>query len=239
MSILAATIELRRDLSVLTDSAERQISRLFRKPTSADAMKEVLLNELPAVVEMHGSAAATLTADWYDDLRVSERVPGRFRAIPAEPAGGVGELVGWAMDSAYKAVPDWAAVLFKTLSGAQKRVLNSSRETVMLSARRDAGASGWQRYTMSDACLFCVMIASRGAIFRTRTADFAAHDNCRCTVSPVWGNKMIPVSAYKRSKRWDTKYGPGVAERNRRHVREWIERNRERLSTLDGEDWDY
>lgn len=201
MSILAATIELRRDLSVLTDSAERQISRLFRKPTSADAMKEVLLNELPAVVEMHGSAAATLTADWYDDLRVSERVPGRFRAIPAEPAGGVGELVGWAMDSAYKAVPDWAAVLYKIVTGAQNRIVKPSRDTVRISTEADRQATGWQRVASADACMFCLMLAGRGAVYGKDTVSFAAHDNCRCSASPAWGGKRIPVSEYRRTLR--------------------------------------
>jgi len=36
------------------------------------------------LVAIYGSAAATLGADWYDEMRAAAAVKGRFRAIPAE-----------------------------------------------------------------------------------------------------------------------------------------------------------
>ena len=73
------------------------------------------------------------------------------------------------------------------LAGSISRhVLNGGRETLIGSAQADRQARGWQRVTSGDPCAFCVMLSSRGPVFKQDTADFQPHDHCACTPEPVY-----------------------------------------------------
>ena len=47
---------------------------------------------------------------------------------------------------------------------------------------------GWQRVAGADACDFCTMLASRGAVYLSSTVDFhmAKHQTCACTVECIY-----------------------------------------------------
>ena len=73
----------RRDLSMLITIAANDLRILFRDFDTGEAARDALQAFLPQLVAIYGSAAATLGADWYDDLREAAAVKGRFIAIPA------------------------------------------------------------------------------------------------------------------------------------------------------------
>src|SRR5688500_10314860 len=100
--------EHRRDLGQLVTLAENDLSLLFRQFDTADDAVAALREALPRFVEIYGAAAATLAADWYDDLREAAEVKGRFRAIPAElpDRGRTDALAGWAAGPMFSAEPD-------------------------------------------------------------------------------------------------------------------------------------
>lgn len=171
---------LRRDLATLEREMRDDLERFWRGLDSSPEAAEMLHDVLPGLVDSYGAAAATLTADWYDDLRESLSVRGRFEAVVADISdSGANALVGWALasaqsDEAFKAL---------VLGGTQRRVLNFSRLTVTTSSTADPFARGWRRVGLGR-CDFCRMLIGRGAVYSEATAHFDSHDNCACNGEP-------------------------------------------------------
>ena len=66
-----------------------------------------------------------------------------------------------------------------------KYVATAHRETTIATTQRDPRAVGWARATRTDACSFCLLLASQGPVFRSeQTAGFASHDLCGCKAAP-------------------------------------------------------
>ena len=66
---MATSTQLRRSLSDLTLVAWSDLSELWRSTRTAQEASEALFDLMPALVSTYGSAAATIAADWYDELR--------------------------------------------------------------------------------------------------------------------------------------------------------------------------
>lgn len=173
---------LRSDIATLAREASIDLGRLWRDADTAAALEEALRDLLPGLVDAYGAAAATIAADWYDDLRDETGVRGRFTAIPAEIADtGTQALVGWALAEATD-LPSFQTLI---LGGTQRRIANFSRLTVSGSSVADPGAVGWKRVGLGR-CDFCRMLIGRGAVYREATAAFQAHDHCGCGAEPAW-----------------------------------------------------
>lgn len=173
--------DLREGLNGLFTFAQRDIDTLWANIGEAKA-GEVLHDVLPSLIDSYGSAAATVAADWYDSKREAKGVRGNFRAIPADIKDtGTHALIGWALATA---TDDTS---FKTfiLGGTQRRVRDFSRLTVQDSSIRDPGARGWERVGVGE-CEFCQMLLDRGAVYTEASADFQAHDHCKCDAAPAF-----------------------------------------------------
>lgn len=179
----------RRDLEELLRLALNDLGLAWRNITTADAARDALLDLLPALAVTYGSAAATLGADWYDEMRDFAEVPGRFRAIPVEPeVDRTDALARWAVGPLFTAQPDFEAAKSLAAGGFQRLVADADRNTVLLSSRHDPRGQRWQRVTTGKSCEFCVMLAGRGAVYRAEdTADFRSHDHCDCLAVPYFG----------------------------------------------------
>lgn len=159
---------------------------VWRSLTTADDVRDALLDLLPELAAVYGSAASALAADWYDEVRVSDGAAGRFRAIPATlpDRGRTDSLARWAVSPLYGGAGLEAARAL-TEGGFQKVVADVGRDTVRQSAIADPKAVGWQRVT-AGGCDFCQMLAGRGEVYSEATADFQSHDNCGCIAEPVF-----------------------------------------------------
>jgi hypothetical protein len=180
--VLATPTRLRRDIRTLTNEAASDLQALWREVETALAVEVALRDVLPGLVDAYGAAAATVAAEWYDDLRAEREVRGRFLAAPADIAQtGTQALVGWALTEA-RDLP-----AFKTLieGGTQRRIANFARQTVTMSSIADPAARGWQRTGLGE-CDFCQMLIGRGAVYSEATADFEAHDHCSCGAEPAF-----------------------------------------------------
>lgn len=180
---MPTSTQLRRDVASLTRLASADLAALWRDVETALATEAILRDVLPELVDAYGAAAATVAADWYDDLRDEREIRGRFVAIPAEVAEtGTQALVGWALTEAQDL--DSFKVLVE--GGTQRRIANFARQTVMGSSIEDPQARGWKR-TGTGRCDFCRMLIGRGAVYRSdATANFDSHDHCGCSAVPVW-----------------------------------------------------
>lgn len=188
---------LRSETDQLVRLANRDLTRLWRLVSQGASAEVALRDLLPAIVREFGAAGAALAAEWYDDQRGKADVRGAFTAIPVRSDDrGAQSLIGWALR---EATSD-AALQALILGGVQRRIADHVRYTVASSAIEDPAAKGWQRVGVG-ACKdgFCDMLIARGAVYTEASADFASHDNCKCSAVPAWGGQPLPVKPFTPS----------------------------------------
>lgn len=178
----------RNDLAELSRLAEIDLGVMFRQFDTADAIRDGLLDLLPQLMNLYGSAAVTLGADWYDDLRELAGVKGSFRAVPADlpDSGRTEALARWAVTPLFTPDPVKAIVLSKVIGGLQRIIFNADRDTVTTSSIQDRRARGWRREGVGD-CDLCTLLLGRGAVYSEATSQFETHDRCRCVGVPDFG----------------------------------------------------
>lgn len=217
MPTQAQALRHRRDLAELEALAATDLRVLFRDFDSAEALRDAAMDLLPQLVAVYGVAAATLAADWYDEVREADEVRGRFRAIPAEvdpDQAGTDELARWGVAPLFRPEPDTSAARVLIEGGLQRRIANASRHTLTRSAVEDPRAAGWQRVG-SGECAFCAMLIGRGAVYTERGADFASHDHCNCSAVPAFDGRPRPVRPFTPSQR-------NITDADRARVREYL-----------------
>ena len=196
--------------------AASDLDALWRQVGTADEAREALLDILPALVDVYGSAAGTVAADWYDNLRDELNIERRFFAIVAEIEDpGTDALARWGISPLFSDNPDPDAARSLINGGLQRRIADVSRNTVRISSLEDPVADGWQRVGDGSSCAFCLMLIARGAVYSDASADFASHDHCGCAAAPAFKGRPRPVKPYTPSSR-----NISVADRTR--VREYL-----------------
>jgi hypothetical protein len=197
--------ELRQALIGVRALVDRDLTAFFEslnlnRPEEA---RDQLLEFVPLLVSQYGEVAASFAADWYDEMRDAEGVPGRFRAEPqTSPYEDATEgLVRRAAGALFTDAP--AEALVALTASAGKYALAAGRQTVTAAADRDPRASGWKRVTRSGSCRFCRMLAQRGAVYKESSAFFASHGECNCAAVPSWDRNApeVDVFAYEASAR--------------------------------------
>jgi hypothetical protein len=210
--------------------ATRDVRRLWSTLTVADALevRDALETLLPGMVAVYGDLSATVAADWYDEVRASSGVGGRFRAEPAAPvaAEAVRANARWAIGPLFAQEPDWDGALERLTPEVGRMVAQQGRDTITRSTVKDRQAVGWKRVTNSPKpCKFCVALEARGAVYKEATVRFAAHTNCSCSVAPSWDKTApeVPVEAYQASARTSQMSGEQL-EAHRARTRAWLNR---------------
>lgn len=214
---------LATDLRSVTALAERDLDPLWE--LEDEELLAAMYDVLPAVIEQWALASAAVAAEWYDAERERLEVPGRFQAI-VDPLESLGTeaLIGWAVQPLTGDTPNAEQAKYRLVGGVQKRLANSANFTITGSSVADPQSRGWMRRTRPAACSFCLMIASRGAVYTEQTARFASHERCYCSAAPVWNNRALPVEPYKPSEITAQLSDKQRKELNR-SAREWIAAN--------------
>lgn len=160
--------EHRRAIADLSTLAFADIAELLRQIRNGDQAREALMDLLPMLTATYGAAAATLAADWYDDLRDDADASGRFTAIPAEPVMDKTEpLARWAAGPMFTAEPDVTATISRASGGLQRIIADTDRDTIMASVQSDPAPTGYRRSASTSGCAFCKMLATRGATYNS------------------------------------------------------------------------
>lgn len=205
---ITSPLWLRQAHAGVWEYASSDVESLFRSLDLGNPKRsrDVLLREVPQLTSVYGEQSSVLAADWYDELRYLERVPGRYRATMADsvPEAFVKKRIRYGAGHLFTDTP--GAMLPFLLDAMQEYVLQPGRDTIQRSSIRDPQASGWARVTSAGACDFCQLLAGRGGVYRRGTASFAAHGNCNCGAVPSWdpNAKEVPASAYMASERLDS-----------------------------------
>lgn len=148
----------------------------------------------PELVTTYGDVSALLAADFYDMLRDVPPSAASFRAVFAEPVRVAQSQasVRWAAGSLFG---EGGAALFMTqIAGTTQRLVSQrGRDTIFSSARRDPVRTMVARVPSgAETCRFCVMIASRGAVYDTDTGMGRFHNNCDCVPTVIRSAKDFP-----------------------------------------------
>jgi len=205
----------RRAINDLVALAMRDLLAFWRALDVAQpkAAAAALSRVMPELTAAYAGAAAGVAADWYDDLREEAGAPGRYRAVPASAPGPErGEVLArWAAGSLFGASPDPDVALSKLAGGLQRTVANGSRDTVTVNVRRDPAGARFARHASANACAFCRLLATRGAVYwseTTATKDY--HDHCHCMAVPVWDDAPLEQAPYVQQ--WSDDYAAARAE---------------------------
>jgi hypothetical protein len=161
-----------------------------------EQVQQALFEYVPVLVAEYGDIAATVAAEWFDELRAAEGVRGSFRAslAPLTPVDQVARRLGFATRmSGPLFTGDFETLTAFLKIMTNEYVLQPGRETVMQSAHRDN--AGYARIPEPGACNFCLMLASRGFVYSKESAGETKkfHGNCRCVVLPSWDETRARV----------------------------------------------
>lgn len=207
--------DLRNAVDDLHTFAARDLQGLWRQVSTAVEARNALEDVLPRLIRTYGAAAATVAADWYDELRDELNVSRRFSAIVADLDDVGGDILArWGVGPLFAADPDWRRAQVLVDGGLQLRIANAARETVRVSSVEDPSAQGWQRVA-EGGCAFCQMLASRGTVYRESSADFASHDHCRCHAVPAFSGRPRIAKPYTPSER-------NITDADRARVRAYL-----------------
>jgi hypothetical protein len=180
--------------------ATSELSRLVREAleafflsldlTKPEETRDALLEFVPILVEQYGEVAATMAADWYEELRAVTAAAGRFTAVTAAsvPAEAVQAQVRFLAGALW--TPNPADMLGGLLTSADKYVKQPGRDTIMSNAKRE-GVRFARVPTGDKTCAFCLMLASRDAIYFSKVSagdindtgfGDGFHGDCDCLV---------------------------------------------------------
>lgn len=151
------------------------------------------LDAVALLTHQYGLAAVSLARDYYLDLRDQAGVSGSFRPPVVAPMP-VDNMAAY-FESA---LADLTSELDQQVADfAARLALNSGTDELFASIEADRQRGTrvrWARVTRPGACSFCLMLATRGAVYRTESsANFRPHKGCHCDVEPTFGPYEPPA----------------------------------------------
>lgn len=184
-------------------------------PARLDATSPGYLEAAVALVRGGHALSARAAASYYLAFRVAEGLTAGAPPLPPPPldvdrvrtslivtgpvevkrATGMRVPLGRAVDTA----------LTMTSGAVARHVAAGGWDTVQGAVRSDRQARGWARVASGNACAFCLMLASRGPVYRGEdTASFEPHDHCSCGIEPVLGDGyQWPETSVAAREQWD------------------------------------
>lgn len=229
MPSTADAVALAQIVGDLSTLLVRDVVELFRRYGSDPDFAAILLAAFPGVVGPYLQASALTSAQMYDEM--APALAFKATPVPELPADRLAGSVKWSLFAPGGATP------VERLSGAaQRMVFDVSRQTMLtnLAVEYDvpieevsSPGTRWARHASANACGFCRVMATRGAVYRSsaRAAKKAGkqvggkktgslrgqrkysdkfHDNCHCIAVPVRPGDSYEPPAYV--EQWEQDY---------------------------------
>lgn len=153
---------------------------------------------LPLLAETYGEVSATVAADFYDDARAESAAQRRYTSGLADndAADYAARNAGWATAPIFTGGA--AIAVGRMAIVTDKAALQVGRNTVMHNVSRDPSRPRFARVPVGKTCAWCLMLASRGPVYRSAESAGAAGQyhggHCDCQPVPSWdqGNDLPP-----------------------------------------------
>lgn len=163
---MAVGIEERRQiLAELERQSKAQLVTLWRNAGRQGDFREYVKAAFPELAALWSDISSELAATWYE-----ESLPGSPYVARAAASPKVEQMVSsveWALR-----VGD-ATTGLALLSGTlQRAVYDASRRTIEWNTELEGG-SKWARHASANACPFCRMLATRGAVYHSASLAVA------------------------------------------------------------------
>lgn len=193
--------------SAVDDVSTLTIAELLRFWGSLDVADSVpsavaVREFLPELVDVYAPLSAEVAASFYDDARAAANAPGSFLAdlAPARSVDKLQHMISWAVAPLFRETPDPVLGLSRLSGGTQLEIADSARDTIDLNITADEkGRPRFARHASANACSFCRLMATRGAVFRTAASagsGHAYHSHCHCVAYPVFEGEQDESPAY-------------------------------------------
>jgi hypothetical protein len=193
-------------------------------PAAWDALLNIddLESSLPAyvagvtaLVRKYATTSGAVAARYYAAERDASGIAGRV-TVPIAPLPNLDEMdtgIRWATKGLWSEAPDVESAQSLVQGVAERGVLDTGRNTLLDAIKADRKAKGWARVIEPGACSFCILLATRGAVYRAHSftnanfkfsgpGAFKAHNHCRCTLEPVFGE----YEASAEVRQWQATY---------------------------------
>lgn len=224
MSVAQAMQLHKQDVLQLRGLVDRDLVSLLTAVEGLPVAKvrNTLIGVLPELVGPYMAASGELAAVLFEDLRAEAGRRGTFYAdATVEPlsVARVDKTVRWAVDPLVN--ESLESTVFSRLAGSTARMVSgASRRVVADNGVRDAGQMiRFQRMPSPGSCTFCGMLASRPVYMHYRTGFTGGsgnkldggsgdhfHDDCRCTVMPIYPGTEMAQLADATQKKYERMY---------------------------------
>ena len=144
--------------------------------TKPEEARDALLEFVPVLTDQYGAVAATMAAEFYEELRAASGAAGRFTAVTAAsvPTEAVAANVRFLAGHLW--TPNPLDMLGALQISADKYVKAPGRETMRSNAKREGVR--YARVPIGEkTCAFCLMLASRDAIYFTKESAGDINDS--------------------------------------------------------------
>ena len=196
---------------------------------------------LAALVQDFSYGSISVAADYFTEARDVAGVAKPFSPTLTEPwsLGSVEAYIHTSLDEYAKELDGAlteAAAKVQAEGVAKTLTLDAGRHQLLTSAAADPVRPRWARVARPDACSFCLMLATRGAVYRTEsTAEFRAHmpfngrgGVCHCSIEMVFDARDYEPPDYIAEKKslWAETSIPGDPKESRRAFRRAVDAER-------------
>lgn len=154
-----------------------------------------LMNVITEIATAYGEVTGVAAADFYDYMSdlAGMNLPAAVPANPVPPEAQVEGIARWATGPLRFEVPLAVLALQRLVDATQRLAHWPGRLTVFEMAKRDR--IRFARVPQGKTCGFCLMLASRGAVYWSRESagEFDKyHDGCDCAVISVPRDDDLP-----------------------------------------------
>lgn len=215
MALLSDVVAYQASVEDISAVALAELLAFWRNLGDDPAAVAAAIREfMPDLVDTYQPVSAEIAAQFYDDSRAQAGVPGVYDArLTGRPAGEKVQVnLGWALEPLFRrdpsgvAAPDRDLSVSRTGSLAQLTIADGARETIDDNVKSDPARPRYARHASANACAFCALMASRGAVYRSDTAAAGRkwHSHCHCVAYAVWPGEKDDTAPYVAD--WDRAY---------------------------------
>lgn len=115
----------------------------------------------PDLIDPYAALAADVATQWYDETPSDSTYVASPGPMPALER--LTTSAQWALGA------DGIKALDRLSGTAQRAVFDSARDTTLYNVDREPGST-WARHASANACAFCVLMATRGAVYASKTS---------------------------------------------------------------------
>ncbi len=147
------------------------------EPVDPQAIIAALQEHLPGVVTGWAGIVADDTATWYRELAPEEKFTATVPPDLIAPER-IAASISWAVNTATTA----QTAIAQLQGSVHRAIADAQRETVAYNASREQVR--YRRHCGYSACTWCLVMAGRGAVYKSSKSAVRGHDSCRCLAVP-------------------------------------------------------